>query len=452
LVGLLATIAPVSAATSPHQIWKQRWNGGGNDHGAVVRTSPSGDRVYVTGKSDGKPSPQTDLVTIAYTSAGKRLWVNRYTADWSAEPQDMVVSADGTRIYVAANAYTTSTEGSDYLTIAYSSTGTRLWAKHYDDPSHKDDQATGIAVRPDGSAVYVTGFGFGRRTTSCGFGSEYDATDAVTVAYSKAGVRTWVGRYDNTAHSNDGGADVAVDPSTGEVIVAGYTRATCVSEVLMLAYRPDGTRHWAHVDDAGATFGEYPIGLGVDGADGTIFVAGGRDVSRDDIVFLIAAYAASTGDPLWRKPYKGPGKTTYPWAFVLGRNDRLYVSGWTGNFLGTTWRWDMAAFDGADKGSLLWNTTYMHGNGQNIAYRMAVSGDGTQVYAYGIVGNGLNRITSFAATDGTVAWSSATGEVDLGLSPLGAAPHGHRVYFTGSASVQHGPFDTDTDVDTRAFS
>jgi hypothetical protein len=449
---LLVGVLPASAASSPHLLWKQRWNGGGNDEGAVVRTSPSGDRVYVTGRSDGKPFPQTDLVTIAYTSAGKRLWVNRYTADWSAEPQDMVVSTDGTRIYVAANAYPTSTQGNDYLTIAYTSTGTRLWVKHYDDPHHGDDQAYGIAVRPDGSAVYLTGLSFGTRTTSCGQGSEYDASDIVTVAYSKSGVRTWVARYDNESHSNDDGVDVAVDASTGDVIVAGVTVPyPCYDEVALLAYRPDGSRDWVHVDDSGATFGEYPIGLGVDGAAGTIFVAGGRFVTRNENAFLIGAYSDATGDPVWRRPYSGPGQSTSPFAFVLGRNDRLYVAGLTGGALGGSARWDLAAFDGASGGNLLWNATYVHGAGQNWAYRLAESGGGTQVYGYGIVGSGLNRVVAFSATDGGVAWSAPTSEAEVGVSPLASAPYGHRVYFGGSVSVQRGPFDFDDDVDVRAF-
>ncbi len=455
LAALGGSAVPASAAASPHQVWKQHWDGGGNDNGSVARVSPAGDRVYVTGRADGKPSPQTDLVTVAYTSAGKRLWTNRYTADWSTEPQDMVVSVDGTRIYVVANSYKTSSSsaGADYLTIAYSSTGTRLWTARYDDLHHKDDQANAIAVRPDGSAVYVTGQSFGTRTSGCGFGFEYDATDAVTVAYSKTGVRKWVGRYDNDSHSNDFGMDVAVDPSSGDVVVAGGTRPSCLGEVLLIAYEADGDPHWTHVDDAGGTFGEYPIGLGVDGAAGTIFVAGGRSVSQNDTVFLIAAYSDSTGDPIWRKPYSGPQSTTYPFAFVLGRDDHLYVAGWTGNFSGNTWRWDVAAFDGAAEGDLLWNTVYLHGTGQNIAYRLAASGDGTLVYGYGIVGSGLNRVTAFSADDGAVAWSAAVSERDqIGVSPLGPAPHGHRLYFTGSESIHRGPFDDDSDFDTRAFS
>jgi hypothetical protein len=76
-----------------------------------------------------------------------------------------VAGQDGTRVYVTGSIQPSSTDDYDYMTLAYdASSGAQLWGAPYDGPAHGADAAYGVAVRPDGSMVYVAGESTGLNT------------------------------------------------------------------------------------------------------------------------------------------------------------------------------------------------------------------------------------------------------------------------------------------------
>jgi hypothetical protein len=63
-----------------------------------------------------------------------------------------------------------------YVTVAYNATtGVELWTRRYDGPTHDPDEASALAVSPDGKKIFVT-----RRS----FGQIGEGRDFATVAYS----------------------------------------------------------------------------------------------------------------------------------------------------------------------------------------------------------------------------------------------------------------------------
>jgi len=136
---------------------------------------------------------------------GDQLWVKRYNGPGNGwdQPAGVAVSPDGKAVFVTGSAATTS--GADYATVAYRpGSGATLWARHF------TGSAKAIAASPTGGTVFVTGNTTG--TTGAAIGTiAYDAT---------TGARLWVRRV------NDSGAtSLAVSPDGKAVFVTGYSNS-----------------------------------------------------------------------------------------------------------------------------------------------------------------------------------------------------------------------------------
>src|SRR5438105_411402 len=96
---------------------------------------------------------------------GTRLWLDRYDDAFHRDDFGAAVttSPDGSTVFVTG--CSDCTFSSDFLTVAYdASTGRVLWQRTYDGPDHLGDEATALAVSPDGSKVFVTGRSMGSST------------------------------------------------------------------------------------------------------------------------------------------------------------------------------------------------------------------------------------------------------------------------------------------------
>jgi hypothetical protein len=211
----------------------QRWVarlGEGNaasDEGLAVGVSPDGARVYVTGYHTVTTA---DFVTVAYDAeSGAQAWSRSIDAGGDELGRALVVSPNGSSVFVTG--YRSGAPGAgaaplacssgrpsapvedDYITAAYdAATGRSRWTTRYDGPDHDCDQAYGIAVAADGSAVFVTGSSFSVASDS----------DVATVAYSAAGGgRLWVSRFDGPDHLYDSGDSLVASPRGNQVFVAG---------------------------------------------------------------------------------------------------------------------------------------------------------------------------------------------------------------------------------------
>jgi PQQ-like domain len=168
----------------------------------------------VTGQSAGNGSSD-DYLTIGYdASTGAALWTERYNGQGNNVDQAncVVTSPDGSTLFVTG--FSKGSGGRyDYATIAYDeATGSVLWTERYNGPANRDDYAWTDTVSPDGSTVYVTGYGYWTLGTS----------DYATIAYdSSLGTAVWINSYDGPANGNDYGYSVTVAPDGSTVYVTG---------------------------------------------------------------------------------------------------------------------------------------------------------------------------------------------------------------------------------------
>jgi WD40 repeat protein len=319
-------------------------------------------------------------------------WVARYNGAGGYDRGiGIVASPDGTRIYVTGQS-TGGSSGLDFATIAYdAASGQQLWLARYNGPANANDSpfafGTGkaIAVSPDGTKVFVTG----TSTNSNGIGSY------ITIAYNAAdGSPAWVSNYSTPQDSN----------------------------ATSLAISGDGQR------------------LYVTGFSALVLTTGGAA----DYDFATVGYDTVTGNELWVARYQGPGAFwDIPYSAGVAsvaqpdgsHREQVFV---TGRSNGTSTGADFAtiAYDGLT-GSQLWVTRYDGpGHGDDYAYGLTVSPDGSAVFVtgptVGLTGTDDYTTLCYDTVTGTQRWVSRYDNGDLDES-IGAAvsPSGDKVAVTG---------------------
>jgi DNA-binding beta-propeller fold protein YncE len=259
-----ATLA-YDAATGA-RVWAVRYNGPGNgiDQAYALALSPDGSRVFVTGTSAGADGTG-DWATVAYEAAtGSRLWVRRYRGAVRGydAANGLAVSPDGAHVYVTGRSVDARGD-EEATTIAYDTpNGDPDWVRHYDAWAGADWGAD-VAVTGDGSRVFVVGSGGGR-----------NSLDVLTLAYSSTGDRLWARRFGGADSFADYGVGLAVAPDGAHVYVLGQvTEALGELAYRTVAYDVDGRMEWSRrLGRPGTAAGAYGIAVSPDGT--SVYVTG----------------------------------------------------------------------------------------------------------------------------------------------------------------------------------
>ncbi|MCX6159771.1 MAG: SBBP repeat-containing protein [Ignavibacteriae bacterium] len=266
------------------QQWVKKYNAPsntlnpGNDYVYAMKVDNSGN-VYVSGTSMGMGGyPYSFLqycVTIKYNTFGDSVWVARYADPDSVSvsqvrPVAIAVNNAGYVFITGACAFN-NTNGSDYFTLKYNSSGVYQWFKKYTGPGaagSNTDQPSSIAV--DNSNVYVTG-------SSKGSTTDYDYA---TVKYDFSGVQQWVQRYNGPGNGQDAAYSIKVD-SLGNSYVTGIsTRVTATGQTDFATIKYDyfGTQKWLmrFTGNLSEGCGGYSLALN---SSGNVYVAGFQNMT-----------------------------------------------------------------------------------------------------------------------------------------------------------------------------
>jgi hypothetical protein len=252
---------------------------------------------------------------VAYSSAGDELWAARYNGpgDFHDEAYAIAVDPSTGNVYVTGFSWAASC---DYTTVAYSGSGDELWVVRHDGVSGGMDKACAMAVDPSSGNIYVTGLSWG------------SSSNYATVAYDRTGGVLWIAEYDGPTQSTDGANAVAVDPSSGNVYVTGYSR-DALTDFATVAYDDSGNLLWAARYDGPAGFQDSAKAIAVDPTNGTVYVTGYSLGTTND--YATVAYS-SDGSELWSGLYDGP-ENGYDIANALAvdpSSSSVYVTGRSG--------------------------------------------------------------------------------------------------------------------------
>lgn len=127
----------------------------------AIGLGSSGD-IYITGPqtvSLGATSAIENFSTSKLNSSGTFEWTKTYngTGSGNDEPFVLAVNLEGD-VYVTGQS-SSSSEGFDYATVKYDSSGDQLWVARYNGPGNGNDLPAGIAM--SGGNLYVTGTSVG---------------------------------------------------------------------------------------------------------------------------------------------------------------------------------------------------------------------------------------------------------------------------------------------------
>lgn len=296
----------------------------------------------------------TFVPQAALATAGTQRWVYYYQGpndDWG-EANAVAVSPDGSRVFVTG--YGGAAAGEDYATVAYdASSGGQLWVKRYNGQGDANDQAQAVSVSPDGATVFVTGWSFGTSTS----------TDYATLAYDAAtGTRLWLQRYAGPLLASDHAVGLGVSPDGSTVFVTGTT----AYDDGTLAYDASTEDQlWVRFYNGPLDSREEAQALRVSPDGSRVFVTGSSVGSGTGLDYATVAYDASTGAKLWGTRYNGPGARS------------------------GAQRW-VRRFSGPD-------------DGEDIATALGVSPNGSRVFVTGNIPSPNGRIAA------TVAYRASTG-------------------------------------------
>jgi putative pyrroloquinoline-quinone binding quinoprotein len=376
------------------QVWLQRFGGPYiSATASSVATNPSRTVVYVTGITT-KTSGLRDEVTVAYNAAtGRQLWKARYQGS-GRHPRGggtgvpaITVSPDGATVYVAGD-LAHGTGSSDYLVLAYNAaTGAQLWAA--DELFYAALAEHGVAVSPDSKTVYITGTQ--DRVGSAAYRSY------VTFALSAAtGDPVWETKTVFPPHVPHTLTSIAVSPDGSTVFIAGSSGTVAYDAAT-------GAQLW--LDAYKQAYRRYQLSLAVSPDSSTLYVTGGSDAPGSSSPhYWTAALSAGTGAQQWRATYAGPDGNAGSTAIAVSPDgSAVYVTGSAGQASGLN-EYATIGYDAAT-GHQLWLASYATPKATDNAVGLAVSPDGSTVYATGTSAAGSGPSADYA----TVAYSAGTG-------------------------------------------
>jgi WD40 repeat protein len=363
-----------------HPLWAATFHGppGGKSQALAEAVSPDGARLFVTGSLGITAiSPSKRWATISYgTAAGRRHWLQYYqgtdtSSDSTAAPVAVAVSPDGSTVFVTG--YVTNTGGvRAEATVAYdTATGARRWvAQHIPVVRLTDVSPVAVAVSPDGSRVFVL--------------------------------------------SNDYTAQ-AYDTATGNLVWSAIaTGLHGISFVYAGAMSPDGSR---------------------------LFLTGSGFTPANRKEFQTAALDAATGATLWVQHYIKPHQSFEANALALAvavspDGAMVYVAG---QVPGTTGG-DVMLGDDAATGTLRWARFP-----SLVPVTEAVNPDGSSVFLGGTTEAGLhNEVFDTQAREadtGALRWTHPqtsrppTGSSRTALRGMAVSPDGSRLVITGRVDL-----------------
>ncbi len=421
--------------TAGAKIWTARFSDGINTDGWGLAVNNTTDSIYVAGETEDEGGQENATLTKLDAADGSIIWSKTYDFGFNSQSSVVDVASDGNPVMVGY-----ASNGSDnYVatTKVDEADGSIIWTRSLDGQGY--EEAYGMAVGPSGEVVAIgymgqLGVGDGVATLYAdpvsnanwtinqtgvfsgfgGIGITFDVSFAAGVPTfanisDTAGNRTIDGTVATILGSVLGGAD-GVD----DMVVKVGTLATNEPDnrMLVVKYNSAGAIQWQKAILFDAGFDCRGADADIDSL-GNIYVTGSYQYSFDGgtTSALSILKLDGTGAKQWSRRVTGVCDT-FGVSVVVGPDDKLYLSGMTGNNANSEYTW-VAAKYGID-GTVEWqrlidNTTawtftggifFSDGGGSNIAVKQD----------YVVLGGGFGDPINTFIPQATLIQVSVTGD------------------------------------------
>jgi hypothetical protein len=214
-------------------VWTDRYNGPSNieDNPVALAFDPAGNLVVACSSEDNVTGE--DYAVLKYSSAGSRLWTNRYTRGFVDQPSAIALDRAG-NVLVTGDSLTAGPHV--YATIKYASDGTPLWTNMLVGATYQGGAVPQVAADLSGNVI-ISGGSAGATNTG----------DYAILKLDANGFPLWTNRYIGLGATNGILMATATD-SAGNVYAAGYSvpLGGAHAEFALAKYAGAGTPLWTN--------------------------------------------------------------------------------------------------------------------------------------------------------------------------------------------------------------
>ena len=307
-----------SAGDAQNVLWKNRFNGAGDNSDRYNQAVADGaGNYYLTGYTVN-PGTGKDFLTVKLNSSGDTVWTRKYnyTAGFDDEANFIAIDGFGNITVTGYSDGGSTATKNDILTMQYSAAGNLLWSVRYNYNISNEDEFPAAMQIDASNNIFITGR------------SDHDAgniDDMITIKYNASGVEQWVARYNGGL--TDRAAGVAVN-NAGGCIVTGRTDNGVSEDVITISYNSVGATDWSVT--YGAAGDDRGQAIARDGS-GNVYVGGIKaNASNDD--FVTIKYN-SAGVQQWAQVVNG-GDNDRLTTLKIDATANVYVTGQTDIDLG----------------------------------------------------------------------------------------------------------------------
>ena len=230
------------------------------------------------------------LIFPAFAQVPSEIW--EVTNNIAGNSEKVMHSTSDANGNVYATGYVSGTGSCNLFVTKHDSDGNLVFSDVYDSGSGSD---WGMKISLDNSGnIFVVG---NIRSTTC----QGEGKATFTRKYNSSGTILWTNIYSSaivTSHAND----MKVLPSTGDVVITGYSVNQVTADqknVMILKYLTDGTLDWSKSYDGGSAINDIGHKIRLD-ISGNVYVMSDVNFSFGAGTNLLLKYT-STGALSWSK-------------------------------------------------------------------------------------------------------------------------------------------------------